>query len=196
MDYDPPAPICIVCKRVLENISHPFLSLSHLHACPDTTPLSRAFLPSLSLTLACLHRYSFHLPLAAVRESVPTQRPQHERGTTWRPEWPSTRWHSDADGHSHERTSAARAGISGSPMDLALSPGHTGATSLSRRIAAAVSPQPTNAIRPLPLVNSTCRGAFIFLGNKEMLRYAESACCKRMFLVFQIFQRYVSNASY
>jgi hypothetical protein len=149
-----------------------------------------------SLALACLHRCSFHLSLATVRVSVPMQRPQQERGTTWRPEWPSTRWHSDADGRSHERTSVMRAGISGSPTDLALSPSRAGATLLPRRTATAVSPQPTNAIRPLSLVNSTCRGASIFPGSNEMLRYAESACCKRMFLVFQIFQRYVSNASY
>jgi hypothetical protein len=32
--------------------------------------------------------------------------PQHERGTTWRPEWPSTQWRSGADGPSHGWTSA------------------------------------------------------------------------------------------
>jgi hypothetical protein len=35
-----------------------------------------------------------------------------------------------------------------------------------------------------------------FASSKEMLQCAENACCKRMFQVFQMFQRYVAIVSY
>jgi hypothetical protein len=61
-------------------------------------------------------------------------------------------------------------------------------SSLPRLIAAVA--------RPLSPVNSACRQASILSSSMEMLRCAESACCKRVFQVLQMFQRYVASVSY
>jgi hypothetical protein len=65
-----------------------------------------------------------------------------------------------------------RPGTSGSPVDLAPSPSHEGATSLPRRVVAVGPPSPVNSIR---------QQGFILPSSKEMLRCAKSTCCKHMF---------------
>jgi hypothetical protein len=59
-----------------------------------------------------------------------------------------------------------------------------------------VQPPPLSAAGSLPPVNSKRQRASILPNSKYMLPYAESACCKHMFQLFQLFQRYVASASY
>jgi hypothetical protein len=104
-------------------------------------------------------------------------RPRREQATMRRPEWPSTRRHNSADGPDRSwADQCGNASTSGSPADMSPSLSCAGAASVSRRIGVAAN--------PLPLVNSIRQRASILPSSKQMLRYVESACCKRMFQVF------------
>jgi hypothetical protein len=109
MFADPPMPVGTVRMRVLENISHPFLSRSH--ACLEK------YQPPL-LSLLCLPTSAFSrspMPVALLLPSLsrygagecPGAVPQHERAMTRRPERPSTQRRNGSDGPRHGRTSAA-----------------------------------------------------------------------------------------